>query len=126
MNLTQLSDAVRKYLEENIPGRTPLRIGIITAEDRKPIILPILAAVKPAASLRNGFVPTPFQEGILDALEGKALRSDPLGAAVGDKRRLYRHPGGLQELREEGLVDHHARLGYFRPDAPPPELSGDE
>lgn len=69
-----------------------------------------------------GFVPNPFQRGILEALKGKALRTEPLGDAVKDRRRLFKHPGGLKELREQGLVDHHNRIGYFRPDAPPPAL----
>lgn len=69
------------------------------------------------------FVPTAFQKGILHALQGRALRSDSLGEAVRDRRRLFRHPGGLEELRAQGLVSHHPRLGYYRPDAPPPELA---
>ena len=46
---------------------------------------------------------------------------DALGAAVGDRSRLYK-PGGLKELREQGMVDHNARLGFFRPDCPPQDL----
>ncbi len=75
----------------------------------------------PAHAAEVPFVLTPFQQAILDALEGKALRTDALGAAVGDRSRLFK-PHGLKELRERGLVDHHDRLGYCRPDAPPPEL----
>jgi hypothetical protein len=37
-----------------------------------------------------------------------------------DKKRLYR-PGGLTELREQGLVRHHPKIGFFSPHAPPPE-----
>jgi hypothetical protein len=69
------------------------------------------------------FVPTPFQSDILAALEGKALRTDALANKVGDRSRLYRRPGGIHELRDNGLVAHHPRLGYFRPDCPPAELS---
>lgn len=64
----------------------------------------------------------PFQRGILQALQGRALRTDALAAEVGDRSRLFR-PGGLAELRDRGLVDHHPRLGYYRPDALPPELT---
>ena len=68
------------------------------------------------------FIPNGFQEGILAVLNGKALRTDLLGVAVGDRRRLYR-PGGLKELRENGRVGLHSRIGHYRPDAPPPELA---
>lgn len=68
------------------------------------------------------FVPTAFQEAILTALEGRALRTDALGHEVRDRSRLFRHPGGLKELREQGLVAHHPRLGYYRPDAPPEQF----
>jgi len=40
-----------------------------------------------------------------------------LPAKVGDRRRLFK-AGGLKELKEIGLVAHHRRLGYYRPDAP--------
>lgn len=67
------------------------------------------------------FVPTPFQAGILDALEGRALKTEALAAEVGDRRRLFK-PGGIKELKEKGLVKNHSRIGYYRPDAPPPEI----
>lgn len=75
----------------------------------------------PAAE--SAFVPTPFQADILAALEGKGLRTDALAAKVGDRRRLFKDPGGIPELQEQGLVSHHRRVGYYRPDFPPPELS---
>ncbi len=68
------------------------------------------------------FVPGPVQRAILDALDGKSLHARALGAAVGDVSRLYR-PKGLQELRDRGMVEKHDRLGFWRPDAPPPEIS---
>lgn len=74
------------------------------------------------ASQQEPFVLTVFQRAILEALEGRALRTRALGAAVGDESRLYK-PGGLKELREHGLVKHHSRLGFYRVDAPPEELS---
>jgi hypothetical protein len=68
------------------------------------------------------FIPGPFQQGILDALDGRAMRTDALARAVDcDRRRLFK-PGGLPELRDHGLADHHHRPGYYRPDAPPPKL----
>lgn len=75
-----------------------------------------------AASPRGPFVPTAYQRALLRVLAGTALRTDALaGASGGDRRRLFR-PGGLTELRARGLVGHHDRLGYYRPDDPPPEL----
>jgi hypothetical protein len=68
------------------------------------------------------FIPNDFQEAILNALEGKALRARALGREVGDTRRLYRHPGGIKELEEQDWVRVHPRLGYYRPDAAPAEL----
>lgn len=65
------------------------------------------------------FVPSAFQCAILRALDCRALRTDELGRIVGDRRRLFRHPGGLPELQDEGLVAHHRRIGYYRPDAKP-------
>ena len=67
------------------------------------------------------FQPTAFQKGILKALDGKAMRTDALGAAVGDRSRLFRK-GGLNELKDRGLVEHNSSIGYYRPDAPPPGL----
>ena len=75
-------------------------------------------------STREVFLPNAFQKAILAALAGKALMTDALGDAVGDRSRLFK-PGSLKELREHGLVEHHKRLGYYRPDVPPPELAGD-
>lgn len=72
----------------------------------------------------SGFVPTPLQESVLAALKGRALRTDALAhKAEVNRRSLFKEPGGLPELIEEGLVAHTKRLGYFRPDAPPPEIS---
>jgi hypothetical protein len=68
------------------------------------------------------FVPNAFQRGILASLEGKALRTDALGHAVRGRSRLFNDPGGLPELQDQGLVCHHRRVGYYRPDAPPEHL----
>lgn len=113
--------AVRAYLAANCPGCAFLYVEIHAEHLPVPIRLtdgPFGGRVSEEAT----FVPTPFQEAILDALEGKALRKQQLGAAVGDASRLYRDPGGLKELRDHGLVAHHSRLGYYRPDAPPDQL----
>ncbi len=66
------------------------------------------------------FIPTRFQQRILDKLGYTALTADELQAELDvDRSRLYRD--GLRELKREGLVKNHRRVGYYRPDAPPPE-----
>jgi hypothetical protein len=69
------------------------------------------------------FVPNDFQHAILKALDGRALKKQPLAEEVcgGEGSRLYR-PGGLKELMNAGKVSHKHRLRYFRPDALPPPL----
>ena len=62
-----------------------------------------------------------FQQGILDALDGKALRTDALAVRVGSRSRLFAKDG-LPELQEEGVVAHDKRVGYYRPDAPPADF----
>lgn len=74
----------------------------------------------------ENFVPTATQDAILDALAGKALRTDALAARVDCDRRTLFKPNGIKELVQAGWVRHHRRLGYYRPDDPPPELEGDE
>jgi hypothetical protein len=69
------------------------------------------------------FLPTPTQQDILAALDGRALRTDALAhRADCNRRSLFHDPGGLPELQRRGLVAHHRRIGFYRPDAPPPEL----
>lgn len=106
-------------------GVTPIKVKVYVVEDGKHVILPCPPAngVSPAAEVGSEpFVPTPYQEAILVALEGKALRTDALANVVGDRSRLFRHPGGLRELQAHGLVAHHKRLGFYRPDVPPEAL----
>jgi len=77
------------------------------------------------------FVLLPQHRSILDALNGKALRSECLAHTANlDKRSLFNRKrktgkiklGLIPELTKHGLIRHHDRLGYYRPDAPPPEL----
>ncbi len=76
-----------------------------------------------AEPVQNAFVPNAFQKAILAALDKKGLRTDALAAKVGDRRRLFKDPGGLPELMEEGMVAHHKRIGYYRTDSPPQDLT---
>ncbi len=74
-------EAVRAYLlavDPRFPIEQVRLIGRDGNEIRRHVDFGLAAA--PAQT----FVPTPFQQAILDALEGKALRTDALGAAVGD------------------------------------------
>lgn len=63
---------------------------------------------------------TKFQDRILNALDGRALKKDELARELklSDPSRLYK-PNGITELRELGLVDHKRGCGYWRPDKPP-------
>jgi DNA-binding IclR family transcriptional regulator len=61
-----------------------------------------------------------LQEGILQLLDQKALTLDALVAKLGvDRSNLHRY--GIKELKQRGLVANHRRVGYYRPDAPPPK-----
>jgi len=80
---------------------------------------------KVSSGVEQQFVPRPPQKLILKALEWKALKTDALAKVVKDRRSLFNRgktPGYLTELKKFGLVENHPRLGYFRPDMPPPEL----
>lgn len=70
------------------------------------------------------FTPTAFQERILEALQGRALHTEELVQAIEDARLFFAGQGGFWELRHLGLVVHDARVGNYRPDAPPPNWDG--
>jgi hypothetical protein len=74
-----------------------------------------------AIKTNSVFVPTPLQKSILEALNRKALKKQPLAVIVcgGEGTRLYRK-GGIKELIDIGKVVHKNGVGYYRPDAPPP------
>lgn len=115
--------AVRAWLAAEYPGECCTEIKLVLHRGR--VVLAVPAGLAPQPIPEDAFVPTAVQSAILAALDGKALRTDELGAVIGDKRRLY-HAGGIKELRDLGLVELHKRLGYYRPDAPPPELNEEE
>jgi hypothetical protein len=69
----------------------------------------------------NSLVLTNHQCAILKALEGRALKKEELAEACKlDPSRLYRR-GYLKELKGARLVLHKMGVGYYRPDAPPPD-----
>lgn len=75
----------------------------------------------PAVS--EAFIPSALQTCILECLDGNAMRSRPLAKKLHiDQSRLYK-PGGIKELINEGKVRTHSRIGYYRPDAPPPKFA---
>jgi hypothetical protein len=118
LSTDELLETVRIWAAAKHPGRLVTRVRIDLHDGgRFDAAMPVAAAPDPGSLL------TPVQEAILEALDGAAMRADELGAVIGDKRRLY-HPGGIKELREQGLVDLHRQLGYYRPDSPPPQLAG--
>jgi hypothetical protein len=125
---SQLLDAVAAYVAEVCcPGVAAVRVKI-TLTQGKPLRVAMPPGwTVPAHAQEKAFIPTDVQERILIALEGRALTTDALAAAAGvDRSTPFKHPGGLKELREHGLVRHTPRLGFWRPDAPPPELAGEE
>lgn len=77
----------------------------------------------PSKSEMMVFIPGPMQTAILKALEWKAMRSRALAKALKiDQPSLYRQDG-LKELIKFGRVKKQRRIGYYRPDAPPPEYA---
>jgi hypothetical protein len=110
-----LFGAVGGWAQHNF-GRAAVRLEIYFAKGR-PVQMPVRLPEPPPA-----FIPGTNQKVMLEAMTGKALRTSQLEAAVGDKRRVFDDPGGIQELIREKLVRHHKRIGYYRVDAPPPEL----
>lgn len=65
----------------------------------------------------------PIQEAIIRALDGKALQTKRLIAAVEkglDQGQFFRDY--LNPLRESGAVENARGIGFYRPDAPPPSL----
>jgi hypothetical protein len=102
-------------------GRFPLTFRIDREKLKSATRVRELVAKQASAGDAVPFVANRFQIDILNALEGRALIKDELAEEVcgGEGTRLYR-PGGIKELMEVGKVAHKHRLGYYRPDAPPP------
>jgi hypothetical protein len=111
-----------------VKGQTENRVSLDhqtgltdTSSGNEPATTPPQRQVKDRT--KETFVPSRFEERILEALEGNALTASKLqDALITDRKRLYRD--GLNELKAEGLVRKwRGGRGYYRPDAPPPGLS---
>ncbi len=125
---------LRLALAAQAPGFLPTALTIhgVCGGAQQKMKLPFLdapaapaAAPTVTAASADVFIPSAFQEAILGALEGKALRTDALASAIGGdcRSRIFRKPGGIQELIDQDYVRNHPRRGYYRVDAPPPELA---
>jgi hypothetical protein len=113
----QLAQALYPHL---IPAKVCLHIHGLA----EPVCFPLTGRPTGAAPCSDEFEPNEMQDSILEALEHKALTTDALAAAAGyDRRKLFKKPGGLAQLQDHGLVKNTPGRGYYRPDAPPPELS---
>jgi hypothetical protein len=123
------------------PGKAPRAVSVTVEGVLDPITLPVpspcyhAATPDQPAAAAEPFAPTddpeaPFvlseaQGFILEALDGKALKTGPLCKAPGlSHADVFRDPGGIQELQRHGLVSRHPRAGYFRPEAPPEGFGG--
>lgn len=131
-SLPDALEPLRQWILANVGGH-PAKV-VIHLHDGRKVQLPFppqqMASPAPPAppaaeAPEPVWVPSAFQKAILAALAGKALKMTLLGAAVADARRL-KDSRALPELVERGLVELHPRLGYYRPDAPPPELAGED
>ena len=73
--------------------------------------------------ISEAFVLGPRQKSIMERLSGRAMRTRALAKELHiDQPSLYKRDG-IKELKDKGLVKLHSKIGYYRPDAPPPELS---
>ena len=117
-SLPEAAACLRAFLDTHLPGAVAIKVLLILpGGQRGSLSLPTVTACASPAPKKE-FSPTPFQQRILDALDGVALRTDALGAAVNDRGRLFKK-NGLRELRKEGLVKLSEGHGYYRPDSPP-------
>jgi hypothetical protein len=70
----------------------------------------------------KSFVPTARQQEILNMLDGKAKKLSQLADQLKVEESSL-SGRDLKQLREQGLVDHHKGIGFYRPDAPPPGVA---
>jgi hypothetical protein len=128
----QLGDLARRHVREQYPPLDgPVKVCIHLAANLELISVTVEAVpgrggppARPARRPAEAWGPTPTQRAILTALDGVALRTAGLAEVLGGDRLALFRAGGIGELRDRGFVAHEPRIGYYRPDAPPPELRG--
>lgn len=120
----RLIAAVVDHLAEVCPGRSARKLTIHLEGGSGKIKIPISrSAVRQLAATPAVFVPNANQAAMLAALKGRALHTDDLAReAKIDRREVHRKPGGIFELRSQGLVDIHPRLGHYSIEFPPNQL----
>lgn len=120
----ELFAVVRKLALKSGLGRIPTRVYIryVTPTGKvvtESIAVPNCQSQVPTV-LDTEFVPSDSDQCILEALEGKSLRTAQLEKASGlDHATLFRRLKVLRVLNPP-LVLYDAMRGYYRPDAPPP------
>lgn len=121
----ELLDAIRLWVAAKYPSYTPMRVTLEMerAGRQERVRLPI-PAFGESTPVREDAEDTALQQGILEALDGTALRSRELDLEIKANGRLYKK-GGLTELMEQGRVLSDRRVGYYRPDRPPENLPAD-
>ena len=137
LSLEDVLQTIRDYMDENFPDEPVRRVILHFGDGRRidqampraprtatPAPGPASAAAPPVLP---PFEPNEMQAAILESLAGVAMRTDALADATGYNRcSLFRKPGGVAELQEQGLICHSKAAGYYRPDAPPENLSNFE
>lgn len=126
----QLKEKNPKLVKPKDPNRLSRpRIGL-TEFGRTLLAIKRTAAIDRGASIPKSFHPTLRQQVVLSALDGKAMKVTTLAFATKiNRRHLYdrgAQRGVLSDLRDRNLIVLHNRLGYYRPDSPPPELKESE
>jgi hypothetical protein len=120
----ELLRLVSAWAAAQLPGERVECVAVRFVGLRRPLVMPIPAvSLTPAAP---PFEPYEMQDAILEALDGKALRTDELAKVAGyERRKLFKKPGGLAQLQEQGLVVNDPARGYYRPDAMPTSGEGE-
>jgi hypothetical protein len=126
-----LAAALRAWVKTHSPGPGKVHIeadlvdGLIDRlnVDWRPSPAANAGQSAPADPLAD-FVPTRAQCSILEALEGKVLKGVNLESESGlEHSQMFQV---LKKLQALGIVKRHPSLGYYRVDAPPPELADQE
>jgi hypothetical protein len=111
----RLFAAVREFVAKLYPGLSPQEVHVQLNSNQE-VRLPVPPAPDMQIFQRKKY--SPRQHRILSALAGKAMRTNELGEAIGDRRGLFKEDG-IKELLASGEVAHDETIGYYRPDSPP-------